>query len=225
MLKRSPFIVLGCAVAALLSTGLAMAQQSFHLSSKFMEATFSGSKAWDGQHSFGKVLCLTFSLSDDAKAFADAMYNNNAIYYSRAAYNDLTALYVVSSAIPAGRSAEKEIGNRATRNQRAIDAFLRTFSQAKVSGELGPSLTLTVCNAKEGSKEAPFPLARSIDARTDAPLTSLSAHRLFVHSHARIKVAELRYFKTPLVPDQEVQAIANQSALVEAAARLLPPHI
>ncbi|HJV76671.1 MAG TPA: hypothetical protein VJ654_20825 [Noviherbaspirillum sp.] len=159
--------------------------------------TFSGNKVWDGHH------------------------NNNAIYYSRAAYNDLTALYVVASMVPAGRSAEEELGNLASQNQRAVDAYPRNFSQGKATGELGPSLTLTVRNAKEGSKSAPFPLARSIDNRPNAPLTSLAVHRLFVHGRDRIELAGLRYFRSPVDVEQEAQATADLSAFVEQAAQSL----
>ncbi|KIF83308.1 hypothetical protein [Noviherbaspirillum autotrophicum] len=221
MIKRLHLAILGCAAAALLQTSLAFAQQPFQLSSKFLEATFYGNKVWDGQHHFAKVLCLTFPRPGDAQAFAEALYNNNAIYYSRAAYNDLTALYVVSSTIPAGRSSEEEISNLEAQHKKAIDAYPRTFSQSKATGELGPSLSLTVRNAKEGSKEVPFPLTRTIDRRPDAPLTSLSVHRLFVHGHDRIEVAGLRYFKIPVEPEQEAAATADLSALVEQASQSL----
>lgn len=220
-MKRLPVAALGYALAALLHPAHALAQQSFQLSSKFMEATFSGNKGWDGQHHFGKVLCLAFPRSGEVQAFAEAMYNNNGIYYSRAAYNDMTALYVVASMVPAGRSAEEELGNLASQNQRAVDAYPRNFSQGKATGELGPSLTLTVRNAKEGSKAAPFPLVRSIDNRPDAALTSLSVHRLFVHGRDRIEVAGLRYFRNAMDLEQEAQAAADLSAFVEQAAQSL----
>ncbi len=178
-------------------------------------------KQWAGQHQFGNVLCLSFPRASDVSSLAQAMYNNNSLYFSRAAYADLTALYVVASLVPAGRSVELEIGNLAALNQQAIDQHPRNFSQSKVQGRLGSSLILTVRNAKEGGKEAPFPFVRSIDPRADAPLASLSVHRLFVHGRDRIELAGLRYFKEPLTSDLEPRATAELSAWVEEAAESL----
>lgn len=207
---------------ALLGTSIVYAQQSFQLSSKFIEARFSGKqKLWNGQHRFGNVLCLTFPRADNAEAFAEAMYNNNTLYFSRAAYNDLTAVYVVSSTIPAGRSAELEIENLKAQNQKHVETYPHNFSQTETRGMLGPSLTLTVRNAKEGGKDAPFPFVRPVDPRTDAPLTSLSVHKLLVHEHDRIEVAGLRYFKTPISVEQEAQAISEITALIEQATESL----
>jgi hypothetical protein len=149
------------------------------------------------------------------------MYNNNTLYFSRVAYNDMTAIYVVASTVLAGRSVEVEIGNLAAGNKKGAEAYPRNFSQIQTNGMLGPTLALTVRNSKEGGKEAPFPFVRSIDPRADAPLTSLSVHRLFVHDRDRIEVAGLRYFKTPVSVEQEAQAVSELSALVEQAAESL----
>lgn len=218
-MPKSHLLILAAALAALGATA-ASGQQSFQLSSKFFEARFPGNqqKAWNGQHRFGDVFCLQFPRVREAEAFAEAMYNHNTLYFSRAAYNDMTALYVVTSTIPAGRSAEVEIANLAAQNQKAAEAYPRNFSQAQASGALGPSLVLTIRNAREGGKEAPFPFVRSIDRRPEAPLASLSVHRLFVHGSDRIELAGLRYFKAPIGADDEAQAIAELAALVEQAA-------
>jgi hypothetical protein len=205
--------------AAVFGSAAASAQQSFQLSSKFLEARFSGKqKVWDGQHRFGNVLCLKFPRATDAEALAEAMYNNNTLYFSRVAYNDMTALYAVASTVPAGRSVEVEIANLAAQNQRNADARPEYFKQTQVTGLLGPSLVLTVRNTKEGPKESPFPFARSIVTRPDGQVTSLSVHRLFVHGRDRIEVVGLRYFKEPLGPDHEAEAVSALSAFVESAA-------
>jgi hypothetical protein len=196
----------------------ASAQQSFQLSSKFYEASFIRGTVWDGQHRFGNVFCLTFPRSTDAEARAEAMYNNNTLYFSRAAYKDLTALYVVASTVPAGRSVEVEIGNLAAQNQRNVDAHPAYFKQTQATGLLGPSLILMVRNSTEGPKESPFPFVRSVTSRPDGQLASLSVHRLFVHGRDRIEIAGLRYFKVPLGLDREAEAVAELSAFVEAAA-------
>lgn len=213
------FSLLAATIAALGATA-ASAQQSFQLSSKFYEARFldKQQKAWNGQHRFGNVFCLQFPRASEAEALAEAMYNGNTLYFSRTAYNDMTALYVVTSTIPAGRSAEVEMANLAAQNQKGVEAYPRNFSQAQASGALGPSLVLTIRNAREGGKEAPFPFVRSIDRRPDAPLASLSVHRLFVHGSDRIELAGLRYFKAPIGADDEAQAIAELTALVDQAA-------
>jgi hypothetical protein len=220
MFRSFPLIFV--AAMAVLETGAASAQQSFQLSSKFLEARFFGKQQlWNGQHRFGNVLCLTFPRANNAEALAEAMYNNNTLYFSRAAYNDMTAVYVVSSTVPAGRSVEVEIGNLATQNQKGVEAYPRNFSQTQTNGVLGPSLVLTVRNPREGGKDAPFPFVRSIDPRADAPLSTLSVHRLFVHERDRIEVAGLRYFKEPVSADNEAQAVLELSALVEQAAESL----
>ncbi|MEY2633801.1 MAG: hypothetical protein RIR00_2455 [Pseudomonadota bacterium] len=218
---KKPHFALGLAgaLAALLAPSAACAQQSFQLSSKFLEARFSaGQKIWDGQHRFGNVFCLKFPQPAEADALAEAMYNNNTLYFSRAAYKDMTALYVIASTVPAGRSAEAEIGNLAAQNQRGVDARPDYFKQTRIDSLLGPSLQLTIRNSTEGSNESPFPFARAVAIRPDGQLASLSVHRLFVRNRDRIEVAGLRYFNAPLSPDREAEAIAALSAFVEAAA-------
>lgn len=232
-MKLSSFFSIPLVLLAFIfgATG-ASAQQSFQLSSKFYEADFSRTKFWDGEHRFGNVLCLNFPLSVDAEALAYAMYNNNTLYFSRVGYKDLTALYIVASTVPAGRSVEVEIGNLAAQNQRSVDAYPSYFKQTQTTGLLGPSLTLTVRNSLEGAKDAPFPFARSIASRPDGQLASLSVHRLFVHGRDRIEVVGLRYFKVPIGQDREPEAVSNLSAFVEAAAdslqsctAKLPPRV
>ncbi|MGE5469530.1 MAG: hypothetical protein ACM3X0_01900 [Bacteroidota bacterium] len=210
------FIVL--LVTALAYATAASAHQSFQLSSKFLEARFVRGNAWKGEHRFGNVFCLTFPRSTDTEALAEAMYNNNTLYFSRAAYNDMTALYVVASTVPAGRSVDVEIGNLAAQNQKGVDAYPANLAQSRTTGLLGPSLVLTVRNSNEGAKGSPFPFARSFTARPDGRLVSASVHRLFVHGRDRIELAGLRYFKTPIEPEHEAEALAALSSLVEAAA-------
>jgi hypothetical protein len=200
-------------------TQAAYAQQAFQLSSKFLEARFSGNpNVWDGQHRFGNVFCVKFPRANDAEALAEAMYNNNTLYFSRAAYKDVTALYVVSSTVPAGRAVDVEIANLAAENQKSVEAYPDYFKLSQVKGLLGPSLALTVRNAKEGSRGSPFPFVRSIAIHPDGLLTSLSVHRLFVRGQDRIEVVGLRYFKEPIVKKNEADAVLALSAFVEDAA-------
>ena len=209
------------ATLGLLGSSSLYAQQTFRLSSKFLEAQFQGQTVWSGQHRFGNVLCLTFPRASTIQAHAEAMYNNNTLYFTRASYRDTTAIYVVSSTVPAGRSVEIEIGNLAAQNQKSIDTYPKNFRSSRTTGVLGPSLVLTIRNALEGKNDAPFPFVRSIDPRPDAPLGSLSVHRLFVRVPDRIEVAGLRYFKEPLSAESEEAAIADLEAFVEQAAESL----
>ena len=202
----------------LLCATSALSQPAFQLSSKFYEAEFVRGRLWDGQHHFGNVFCLTFPHSTDAKAIAEAMYNNNTAYFSRASYGDTTALYVVTSTVPAGRSVEVEIANLESQNQKGVDTYPANFKQTQVRGLLGPSLTLTIRNSTEGAKEAPFPFLRSVTNRPDGQLRSLSIHRLFVRGSDRIEVAGLRYFNAPIGSESEAGAISALSALVEETA-------
>jgi hypothetical protein len=130
----------------------------------------------------------------------------------------MTALYAVASTVPAGRTVEVEIGDLTAQNQKSVQAHPDYFKQTQVTGLLGPSLTLTVRNMKEGPKESPFPFARSIAIRPDGLLTSLSVHRLFVRGQDRIEIVGLRYFKEALGPDHEAEAVSALSAFVEDAA-------
>lgn len=207
-----------------LFANVAVAQQSFERSSKVMDVDFGRTPNWAGKHSFGNVFCLNFPESGKIKWLEYAMYNNNALYHSRATYNypDTTALYVVTSVVPAGRSVEVEIGNMEAQNQRSVQANPSIFKQQRVNGLLGPSLTLTIRNARDGDgKQTVFPFSRSVVSRPDGLLVSLSVHRLFVVGGNRIEVAGLRYYKSPISAEQEAQAISEFSALVEAAANSL----
>lgn len=217
-MSRNTALILSVLISSLAASNAA-SEQSFQLSSKFMETTFFGKQRfWDGQHRFGNVFCLKFPRGNEVESFAEAMYNQNTLYYSRAAYADMTAIYVVTSTVPGGRTVEVEIENLAAQNTTGIDALPFNFSQSKTNGLLGPSLVLTVRNSVEGGKDAPFPFVRSIAQRPDSALATLSVHRLFVHDRDRIEVAGLRYFKAPVAAEREAQEIADLSAFVEQAA-------
>jgi hypothetical protein len=199
----------------------ALAQQPFQLSSKFYEAQFSGLNLWNGEHRFNKVFCLTFPNAGDAASFAEALYNNDRLYFSRAAYNNLTALYVVSSTVPAGRSAEDEIANLEASHETLVATYPKNVSRSAESGSLGRSLRLVVRNATEGNSQSPFPFVRPTSNPPDGGLASASVHRLFVRNGNRIEVAGLRYFRELLHAEREVEAVAELSAIVEQAAQSL----
>lgn len=219
MKLHRPPVIFGLLLMSILASTDVAAQQTYQLSSKFYEADFTRTNHWTGEHRFGNVFCLTFPRSTEVKALAYAMYNNNALYFSRASYSDMTALYAVASTIPPGRSVDVEIGNLENQNQRSIDAHPENFKQSRVGSLLGPSIALTVRNSTEGTKEAPFPFSRSIVRRPEGLLESLSVHRLFVRGNDRIEIAGLRYFTAPIEADFEAQAISDLTALVEDTAK------
>lgn len=206
------------------SATTAPVQQPFQLSTKVVDVDFSRAPNWQGKHDFQNVFCLNFPDSGNVKWLEYAMYNNHSLYHSRASYNypDPTALYVVTSTVPAGRSVEAEIGNMEANNLRGVQAYPAIFKQHRVSGALGSSLVLTVRNARDGDgKQSVFPFSRKFQNRTDGLLASLSVHPLFVRGSDRIEVAGLRYFKSPITSDSEAVAVAQLTALVEAAANSL----
>ncbi len=217
-MKVSSFVAASALMLISVGGTGASAQETFQLSSKFLEMHFVRGNFWNGQHRFGNVFCLTFPRSTDAKAMAEAMYNNNTLYFSRASYPDMTALYVVTSTVPAGRTVEVEIGNLELQNQKSVDTYPANFKLTRVMGLLGPSLALTIRNSTEGPKEKPFPFMRTIVNRPSGQLDTLSVHRLFVRGSDRIEVVGLRYFNTPIGSESEVEAVSALSVLVESAA-------
>lgn len=218
LLKR--FVVPVLFAAVLGSAGPTAAQQSFQPSTKFLETEFVRGNAWGGEHRFENVFCLTIPRPSDVKSLTVAMYNSNALYYSKAMYRDIdtTGLFVVTSTVPVGRSVETEIGNMEALNQENAAAYPDNFKQGRMTGPLGPSLLLTIRNATAGSKDRPFPFVRHVANHADGQLRTLSVHRLFVRGSDRIEVAGLRYFSTPIGMDGEGDAVAKLSALVESAA-------
>lgn len=220
-MRTRTFAFASVLVLTVVATTPVSSQETFQLSSKFYSADFVRGNSWNGQHGFPKVFCLTFPKSHEASSISQAMYNNNAIYYSRAMYGNTTGLFVVTSTVPAGRSAETEIGNLEAQNQRNVDAAPAVFKQTRVPSSFGPSLALTIRHAIDGAKDKPFPMIRSTAQHPDGKLRTASVHRLFVRGSDRIEVAGLRYFDQPVEADGEAEAIAGLTELVESAAESL----
>lgn len=220
MLFSRPCIATTLLALAIACPCPAAAQQNFQLSSKFYEAEFVRGSTWDGQHRFGNVFCLSFPRPTEAKHFAYALYNDNTLYYSRAMYEgtETTGVFVVTSTVPPGRSVETEIGNLEAQNRESVAAYPGNFRQSRMTGPLGPSLTLTIRNSTAGPKDRIFPFARTLANHPDGQLRTLSVHRLFVRGSDRIEIAGLRYFNAPISKDGEADVIAALSALVESAA-------
>lgn len=208
----------GVAIAIAPMFMAAPAQAAYELSSQFIEVDVGVDRSWKGHHDFEQVFCLDFPRPADARTLAFALFNDNTLYFSRLMYHDLTALYVVSSVVPAGISPEAEISKLQAQHIQGMDLPPRQFEQRRRKGVLGPSLILTLRNTREGGKDNPFPFARPMDPRPDAPTSSLSVHRIFVHGRNRIELAGLRYFRTPLELKDEDQAKAELAAFVERAA-------
>jgi hypothetical protein len=203
----------------------AWAQSTYKLSSKFYEIKFDEAKSgWDGRHAFPKVYCLTFPEPASASSMGWGLYNNNAIFYTDLVYRRPSghlALYVVTSTLPEGRTPEQEIEISYARNTefaRTLPIHVRFSERA---GPLGRTFAYTVRNAFEDREKGPFPLGMSLNGSPDAPLKSVSAHRMFAAGGSRYEVAGLLYLDAPVGQNDEAAVIAELKDKVEAAATSL----
>lgn len=196
------------------------AQQTFQLSSKVYVADFSRGTFPGAEHRSTNVFCMRLPRDPRVKEI-DLSFYNKRIYFSRIVYRDPTALYVVTSPIPAGRSDEEELASMAINNQIGVNAYPDSYKQFRSAGLLGPSLVMVVRNSREGDKDAPFPLMlHTLDLPKDQ-LVSLSIHHFFVRGGHRIELAGLRYFDEPMGADREAEAVAEFSVFVEGATQAL----
>jgi hypothetical protein len=218
---RTAFFCLAAA-ATLIGAGESAAQESFVLSSTLPEMKFTGAqKAWDGRHYVRDVFCLLFPDPEKAESFTQSMYDDNTIYLSLAAYAGSTAMYVVTTAIEEGHTPGFEMANLTEIYRKQALAYPKQYAVMEADGSLGKSLAVTIRNPKETAKKQPFPLAFTIARRADAPLSSLSVHRLFVHDKYRIEVAGLQQFANSIGTEQGELVRNDLEVMVEKAAESL----
>lgn len=224
MVFNRMFCATGLALASALSFS-AFAEPAYKLSSKFYEAKFDeGKSGWDGRHAFPKVYCLTFPEPASASSMGWGLYNNNAIFYTDLAYRRPSghiALYVVSSTLPEGRTPEQDIEISYARNAEFARTLPTHVRLSERTGPLGRTFAYTIRNALEDLTQGPFPLGMSLNSSPDAPLKSLSAHRLFAAGGSRYEVAGLLYLDAPVGKTGEAAVIAELKDKVEAAAASL----
>ncbi len=206
-------LLLACAIVP---TQVA-AQERYRLSTKFHEVMFTKGQVWNGQHKAENVFCVKFPRAAQAEALAVALYNENRLYFSRVAYREQIGIYVVSSKVPEGRSADEEIEKITSNNLKSAQTHPRNFKVGSATGALGPSVVLTMRNSVEGANDAPFPFVRSFANRADGRLYSISIHHLFVHDGNRIEVAGLQYLKEPVDADKEAEVTNMLAELVAEA--------
>lgn len=211
----------GLALVSTLSFS-AFAAPGYKLSSKFYEVKFdSGKPWWKGEHHFLKVFCMQFPDPEQAISLRYGLYNNNAIFFSDVYYrmsSGQLALFVVTSTMPDGRTDAQEIEAQISQRQAfALSQPVHVrFSQH--AGPLGVSIQYSIRNTYAEGKDGPFPLDVAMNSHPEAPLRSLSVHRLFVSGGHRIEVSGLQYLGAPVLKQDEDAAIAALASKVEAAA-------
>lgn len=188
--------------------------QSFELSENPLEFAWPAHD-WNGKHSFPPVYCLTFPLAHEANRMTTAMFNRNAISHTRVIYPNDTALYVVTSVIPVGRTPEEDVSKMLLDNQRMATAAPNDVRVEKLTSGFGNTGALIIRNSTQSGPKAPFPVVRRIAKAPDGLLRSLSVHRLVARGPDRMEVAGLRYFRSPVTPEDEPKEIEALSSLVD----------
>lgn len=200
----------------------AWAQTTYKLSSKFYEVQFDSAKPWwKGQHRFLKVFCMQFPDPEQAISLRYGMYNNNAIFFSDVFYKTTSgqlAIFVVTSTMPDGRTDAQEIETQIAQRQAFAQSLPDHVRFSKHVGPLGVSIRYSMRNTYAEGKNGPFPLDLALNNHPEAPLRSLSVHRLFVAGGHRIEVSGLQYLGAPVFKQDEAAAIADLASKVEAAA-------
>jgi hypothetical protein len=197
-----------------------VAAQIFELSEKTREISWP-THDWNGRHAFPPVYCLTFPSPTDALRMTTAMFNRNSISFTRVIYKNDTALFVVTSTIPRGRTPEDEVAKILEDNRRHALASPENIQVEDLSSSFGRTNGLKIRNPTEGDPKTPFPLARGIALFPDGTLRSLSVHRLFARGPDRFEVAALRFFRTPIPSADDKQETENLVALVNTTTEAL----
>jgi hypothetical protein len=203
-----------CAAFGMLCWSAPSSAQTYSLSSKPYVSSWP-SHDWQGEAQFPSVFCVRMPRPTEAQNMTQAMFNNNAIMLTRVTYPDNIALYIVTSTIPAGRTAEDEIGRLRESNLQGARAYPEGISVSDTTSLFGPMTTITMKNVLERSAQGPFPLTRNLVKRDDGTLMSLSVHRLFVRGPDRFEVAGLRYFIPAATTSDQDRPLAELTALVD----------
>jgi hypothetical protein len=200
---------------------LPVAAQGFELSEPAAELSWPAGD-WNGKHALEKVYCLTFPAPRNATRLTSALLNKRSISLTRVLYaTDKLALFIVTSAIPAGRSPAEEV-TRLRRANAAYTAMAPAQLQAsELNSAFGPTGGLTIRNATEGGPGEPFPLVRKIATYDDGLLHSLSVHRLVARGPDRFEIAALRYFHGPVSAAGEKVELKALTAMVDQTVEAL----
>lgn len=212
-MSLSHILRVGAAVG-MLCWSAASPAQTYSLSGKAYVSSWP-THNWQGEAQFPSVFCVRMPRPTEALNMTQAMFNGNAIGLTRVTYPDNISLYVVTSTIPAGRTAEDEVGRLRETNRQGARMYPEGISVSDTTSLFGPMTTMTMKNVLESTAQGPFPLTRNLVKRDDGTLMSLSVHRLFVRGPDRFEVAGLKYFIPATTAADQDRPLAELTALVD----------
>lgn len=183
---------------------------------------------WPGEHELPGVYCLRFPHPERAKSYTTGFLNGGAISFIRVDYPDDIGAYVVTSTIPAGRTAATEFQRLQDIERRMADASGGRFHVSLSGQGFGPAIELQMHDLVAETPAGPFPMMRVQRKRVEGRPVSRSAHRLFVRGPDRFEVAVLGAADATSAADggkalaQKVTAFADEllAALHDCTAKI-----
>lgn len=187
----TPCMALGLALA--LSLGIAQARDGGF--AEFVDGAAYDVRPgeWDGGFRFKDVYCATFPLPEHATRRVSALLNGNAVSLARVEYDQPFEIYLVSSTMPAGMTADEEHREQVVRAQAAADATPGLYRFDTTPSPMGPVIRRQLTNVTHGSAEQgqnPFPLDMRFFDSPDA-IRTIAETRLFSRVPDRFEVAVL----------------------------------
>jgi hypothetical protein len=187
-MKRLHRLLFSLALVAFVGAASA---QTYELSSKWYTADWTAG-TWPGKHGLPGVYCLTFPMPDTATELGYGFFNENSIHFTQVRYPDRVAAYVVSSTVPAGRSASEEVSRLLSLERQAEAAYGVSYGISEGISSFGPTVSLRIKNVAPKGRSAPFPLVRPIIRPAREPIETLSVHKLFVRGLDRFEIAAIQ---------------------------------
>ncbi|MBD9481176.1 hypothetical protein [Pseudoxanthomonas sp. PXM02] len=145
---------------------------------------------------FLDVYCIDMPRLQPVRDVVHGTLGGGAISFYRLRYENGLSAYVVTSTVPKDRTSADEYGvllRREQDNARAISAATSPDRYRVDTGTSpwGPTVRMRLLNIGQDDPDEPFPVARPLLNAPDAPLYSLSVHRMFVHGNSRYEIAVL----------------------------------
>ncbi len=206
-----------------LATGLiavSSGAQTYELSGKWNTAEWTAG-TWNGQHSLPGVYCLTFPAPTTAIKMGYGFFNQNGIFLTQVIYPDRSAVSIVTSTIPAGRSASEEIARLLTYERQAEAAYGVSYNIVEGNTDFGPTLSLRIKNVAPRGRNGPFPLVRPIIRPAKEPIETMSVHRLFVRGPDRFEVAAMQLAPEAAGETTEAEMTKRLSTLADQVVNAL----
>jgi hypothetical protein len=148
--------------------------------------------SWHGEHRLASVYCLKFPAANSAIELGHGFYNRNTIYLTQVLYPEKTGAFIVTSSMPAGRSADEEITRLLSLERNAEAAYGIPYNITEMQSLFGRTIGMRIRNVSPQGGNAPFPLVRAMIRSPRAPVETLSVHRIFVRGPNRFEVATLQ---------------------------------